>query len=111
MELKEAIVRHLEAEKGGSIHVRNNGGYVARFSISYVLEGQGFSKDSGNFTLGVNKEIDIPAGATDIHLKVEEAWFIASWSTIFAKTFAEPVTKCYEIHGTTLRPGWKEVPC
>ncbi|SHJ93708.1 Thiol-activated cytolysin [Hathewaya proteolytica DSM 3090] len=100
----------LEANNvGGSILVRNNGGYVARFSVKFNLNGQVITKDSGDFTLGVNKSIDIPAEATEIHLKVEEAWFIKSWSTIFTKDFGTPVNKSYEISGTTLNPKWKEI--
>lgn len=103
-------INMLEANNiGGSILVRNNGGYVARFSIKFKLNGQTITKDSGEFTLGVNKSIDIPAEATEIHLKVEEAWFIASWSTIFTKDFEAPVSKKYEIAGTTLNPTWKEI--
>ena len=44
-------------------------------------------------------------------IKVEEAWFIGSWSTIFTQDFNSPVTKCYEISGTTLNPSWKEISC
>ncbi|MFN7338847.1 MAG: thiol-activated cytolysin C-terminal domain-containing protein [bacterium] len=106
-----AVTNQLNAPVGGSFLVRNSGGYVSRFSVSYKFEGQDFSKDSGEFTAGVNKSISIPAGATEIHLKVEEAWFIGSWSTIFTQDFNSPVTKCYEISGTTLNPSWKEISC
>lgn len=111
MIIKEAITQHLEAAVGGSFLVRNSGGYVARFSVSYKFAGKDFSKDSGDFSLGVNKSIDVPAGATDIHLKVEEAWFINSWTTIFTQNFGSPVTKCYKIWGTTLNPSWEETSC
>jgi len=100
----------MEAEQGGSILVRNEGGDVARFSVSYTLNGQSFTKDSGNFTLGVNASIAIPAGATDIHVKVEEMWGYG-WSTIFTKNFDAPGTKCYKIYGTTLDPKWEETAC
>lgn len=100
----------LEANNvGGSILVRNDGGYVARFSVKFKLNGQIITRDSGEFTSGVNKSIDIPAEATEIHLKVEEAWFISSWSTIFTKDFETPVSKKYEVSGTTLNPHWKEI--
>lgn len=111
MSYKKQVIQHLEADTGGSILVRNDGGYVARFSVSYTLDGQRFTKESGDFTLGVNKEVEIPAGATDVALKVEEAWFIASWSTIFAENFDGPVSKCYKIWGTTLDPAWEEIEC
>jgi len=107
----EAVTKHLNAAEGGSFLVRNTGGYVARFTVSYKFEGKEFSKSSGKFSLGVNKSISVPAGASDIHLKVEEAWFIASWTTIFTQNFGSPVTKCYKIWGTTLNPKWKEEDC
>lgn len=104
-------MQHLEAGQGGSITVRNEGGYVARFSLTYVLGGINFSTDSGNFTYGQSKSLPIPAGATDIHLKVEVAIFIGVWSTIFTQNFAAPVTKCYKIWGITLKPKWEEISC
>lgn len=111
MHMQEVVAKQLAAEVGGSFLVRNEGGYVARFSVTYKYEGKAFSKDSGDFSLGVNKSISVPAGATDIHLKVEEAWFISSWTTIFTQDFGSPVTKCYKIWGTTLNPAWEETSC
>lgn len=93
----------------GSILVRNTGGYVARFSVTYTLDGKEYKQESGEFTAGVNKSIEIPAGATNVNLKVEDAWFICSWSTIFTKHFDSPVAKQYHIYGTTLNPGWEEM--
>lgn len=111
MSKKDAVVKHLNAKEGGSFYVRNEGGYVASFSVTYKYDGKEFSQNSGDFSLGVNKSISVPAGAKDIHLKVEEAWFIASWTTIFSLNFASPVTKCYKIWGTTLNPSWEEISC
>jgi hypothetical protein len=108
--LGAAVEAHTTLTTAGSILVRNEGGYVARFSVSYDLNGQEFTKDSGNFTLGVNASIEIPAGATNIRLKVEEMWGFG-WSTIFNKTFPEPVTACYKIYGTTLDPKHSEISC
>jgi hypothetical protein len=100
----------MDAEQAGSILVRNSGGYVARFTITYKVKDKDFSKHSGNFTIGVNKSETIPVGATGINLKVEEMWGFG-WSTIFTKDFSEPVTKCYEVYGTTLNPKHKSMDC
>lgn len=108
--LKEAVLAHYDGTTTGSITVRNSGGYVARFSVSYKLNGHEFTKDSGNFTVGVNKSIMIPQGATDIFLKVEEMWGFG-WSTIFTKSYPGPVTKCFKVYGTTLNPKWEEIDC
>jgi len=106
-----AVQKHMVAQTSGSILVRNEGGYVARFHVTYDYEGGSFTKDSGEFSLGVNKSVEIPEGASNITLKVEEAWFINSWSTIFTESFATPVKKCYKIWGTTLSPAWEETKC
>lgn len=107
--LGNLLVSFVDASNGGSILVRNTGAYVSRFKVQFNFQGQIITKDSGNFTSGVSKAIDIPAEAKDIYLKVEEAWFIASWSTIFTKNYHDPVTKEFEIFGTTLNPYWREM--
>ncbi|MFM9615698.1 hypothetical protein [Streptomyces niveiscabiei] len=95
----------------GSLSVRNYGGYVARFTVAYDLHGTRQSEDSGDFTLGVNKQVAVPDGATNIDLKVEEYWLPGLLTTIFTKHFNTPETRCYRIHGTTLAPGYEETSC
>jgi hypothetical protein len=108
MEFNNIIQKHYEAEKGGSILVRCEGGYTARFSISYIFNGKEFSNHADGISLGVNKSLAIPAGATNIHLKVEEMWGFG-WSTIFTKDFAKPVIKQYKVYNTTLDPKYAEI--
>lgn len=96
---------------GGSILVENDGGFVARFSVQYQEEGRTITSDSGNFTLGTSKAIRIPPGATDIFVKLEEEYFIDAWSTVCTFSFNNPVTKCYELSGTTLNAKCNEKPC
>jgi hypothetical protein len=105
-----AFVAHLGAAAAGSVLVRNEGGYVARFTLTYSLDGHEFTQESGDITLGVNKSAWIPAGATEIQLKVEEniGW---AWSTIFTKSYAVPTTVCFKVWGTTLFPAWAAINC
>ena len=95
----------------GSILVRNSGGYVAVFNADYDMNGQRHSKSSGKFSLGVNRDIQIPDGATNVYLKVEEYWFPGQKTTIFTRSYPYPVTKCFKIWGTTLNPKWAEENC
>ena len=106
-------VELMETGKGGSVLVRNEGGYVARFRVTYTLDNKEYTRDSGNFPLGQNRSVDIPAGATDIHLKVEDlVWpWPESWSTIFTKSWSSPETHCYKVYGTTLNPAYAEIKC
>lgn len=99
----------LAGESSGSIVIRNEGGYVAKFRVDYLLNGERLEAESGSFTLGVSTDIQIPAGASDINLCVKEAIFINTWSTIFTENFAEPGHYEYEISGTTLNPSWKKI--
>ena len=79
----------------GYISILNHGGYVAQFTVSYDIGGKRYTKVSGNYTAGVRKTIEIPAGATNIIDEANAAWFIASWNNIFTKHFNGPVIKSY----------------
>ncbi|MFN3244979.1 MAG: hypothetical protein ACE37K_25985 [Planctomycetota bacterium] len=91
---------------GGFITVRNGGGYVAKFKVRYTLAGKKVTKETNNFTLGKNKTLPIPDGASNIFLEVEEYVFFGSTSTIFTEQFDEPPQNYYKIWGTTLSPAW-----
>ncbi len=93
----------------GSIHVKNTGGFVARFSVQYNSNGKEITTESDNFTNGTAKAIFIPHEATNIFVKIQEEYFIASWSTVKAFNFDAPVVKSYEVYGTTLDAHVKEV--
>lgn len=95
----------------GSVLVRNDGGYVAKFTVSYDLHGTRRTEDSGDFVREVSKEVAVPDGATDIDLKVEEYWLPGQLTTIFTTHFNTPQQKCYKIYGTTLNPGYDEISC
>ncbi|MDR8391289.1 hypothetical protein NC796_09085 [Aliifodinibius sp. S!AR15-10] len=110
VEPQQELTELLDAEPGGSILIRCEGGYVARFTVSYKYKGKEISKHSGDISIGVNKSISIPEGVSDIHLKVEEMWGFG-WSTIFTKNFDSPVTKCYKVYGTTLNPKYSKIDC
>lgn len=107
---KDVIMALCDAEQGGSIKIRNEGAYVARFTLSYKFMDHEFSKHSGDITIWINKSESMPAGATDIHLKVEEFWGFG-WSTIFTKDYEAPVTECYRVYGTTLNPKYEKINC
>lgn len=105
-----AAMRALQSDNvGGSITVRNTGGYIAKFKVTFTLNGQRIVKESGSFTAGVNKQVEIPAGSTDIQVEALAEWFISSWTTIFTVGFDTPVRKNYEVYGTTLNTKWKEI--
>lgn len=95
----------------GSIKVRNTGGYTAVVHVEYDHGGKRQSRSSGDFTLGVNKAISIPDGATNIFVKAEEYWIARQKATIFTKSYSSGVNKCFKIWGTTLNPKYSEENC
>ncbi|MDE2483338.1 MAG: hypothetical protein KGN02_14265 [bacterium] len=106
-----AIVAHMAAATGGTIRVKNTGAYVATFKVQYSLKGTRYTIESGNFTAGTTRALDVPAGATDIYLEVSEYVFIGITTVIFTKRYDSPGNYCFEIGGTTFSPSWKEVAC
>jgi hypothetical protein len=93
----------------GNISVKNDGGYVAKFSVSFELNGAVQTKESGSITLGRTLNVDIPVGAKNIRLKVEyfTGWLDES-KVIFEKTFTKPEVKCFKIWGTVFSQGHDE---
>lgn len=94
-------------QRPGSFFIRSEAGYVARFGVSYKLDGKSYSKSSGDFSAGLNREVTVPAGATSIKLTVERViwWPPTTWELSFTETFDKLEEKrCYKIWGTTLVP-------
>ena len=98
-----------DLEMPGNISVKNEGGYVAKFSVSFELNGARQTKESGSITLGRTLNVDVPVGATNIRLKVEyfTGWLDES-KVIFEKTFTKPEVKCFKIWGTIFSQGHDE---
>jgi hypothetical protein len=98
-----------DLEMPGNISVKNEGGYVAKFSVSFELNGARQTKESGSITLGRTLNVDVPVGATNIRLKVEyfTGWLDES-KVIFEKTFTKPEVKCFKIWGTVFSQGHDE---
>jgi hypothetical protein len=95
----------------GSIIVRNEGWFYARFSCTYQKDGKLVSEKSENFDRGTSFSIELPGDASDISITIEEMYSLLpeKWSTILATNFAAPVNKSYEVYGTTLDANWREL--
>lgn len=85
----------------------NQGGYVGKYNLSYLLDGKPVSLSTGNLALGNKKNYIIPGRATNIHVKGESKTFLfwAPWKTIFD----QDVTLgdiCFKSYGTSLNPSF-----
>ena len=94
----------------GHIIVINKGAYIARFFVKYTgPDGKRVNYDSGDFTEGVTKSVELPAGSTYITVKAQELALPGEWSTIFIKEYPTVVRKEFELLGTTLDPYYREL--
>lgn len=92
----------------GYINFFNQGGYVAKYSLSYTANGKQERFDTGEIALGNQRRYDIPGNAASIKIKGEAktglAW--APWKVIFDTSVPGIPKKCYKSYGTTLAPKW-----
>ena len=79
----------------GNVMVKNAGGYVMWFTVKYEYQGQWVTKESGNFTLGFIRDIEIPVGAKNITITAEQ-----TTGEIFTETLEKPEIVCFKCWGT-----------
>ncbi|GHO87410.1 thiol-activated cytolysin C-terminal domain-containing protein [Dictyobacter formicarum] len=94
----------------GVITVHNQGGYIARCTIEYDLNGQHQTQSSGNFTSPGTISVPLPIGAANVHVKCEEETGLVGelWKTILDQRYASTVTRSFTLTGTTLNPSFSE---
>lgn len=94
--------------KEGHVTFFNEGGFSARFSLAYSYLGETQTFSTGDMALGNKVTYQIPAGATDVHVKGEEHTGLAweGWRTVFDLTFPSAPNNCFKLFGTTLHPNW-----
>ena len=93
------------------IRIVNRGGYIADFSLYYIIGKKMYSQTSPRLELTQSAKLYIPYNAIDIYLKVKAAIFIDTWSEFYSKTFAKPVTECYQLTGTFVTPNCSRITC
>lgn len=81
-----------------NIMVKNGGGYVMWFEVTYEHKGKWVTKESGDFTLGRTESVEIPFDARNITIKASQ-----TTGEIFTKTFKKPETVCYKCWGTIFK--------
>ncbi|MGJ8743656.1 RICIN domain-containing protein [Polaribacter sp.] len=91
-------------KQDGWVTFFNQAGYVAKYSLSYTLNGSTKSFSTGNIALGNKKRFTIPGKATNIKIKGEGKTGLLweMWRTTFSKTYNSPPNKCFKSYGTTL---------
>ncbi|KEI00847.1 hypothetical protein IRP63_04515 [Clostridium botulinum] len=92
------------------VKIKNSGWYVAQFYLSYYFQGQQVRKDSGLFYIAQTHQLDIPQGASNIHLKVIARSF-GNFVTVYNSNIPSTSSSCFIMSGTILNPSIKQVTC
>ena len=90
----------------GEIRYYNQGGYVARMTGSYILNGARSNFSTPNLAVGRDTLIVIPAAATSITLASDWTDGI-TWHNYYNGTLAAPTYICYTSYGTIFQPAMK----
>jgi hypothetical protein len=93
---------------GGRIAFFNESGYVARYTVTYVVDKKPFTLTTGNVTLGQRREFELPPNAINVKVKGEGKTGLVwePWRTTFEKTYKRAPTICFKSFGTTLNQNW-----
>jgi cytolysin (calcineurin-like family phosphatase) len=91
------------------ITVFNQGGYVADYQVSYILEGKKKSVTTRKLRLGQKQTFKIPSGSNNIRVR-GQVYTGLLWEPkrlIFEKTYSTaPSEVCFKTYGTTLAAKW-----
>jgi len=87
-----------------NLTLRHQGGYVAKFRVTWKENGVSKSHDYGSRSLGWNDTLKLPRNATDVRVHAQAAVFIATWRDIHNGSVSVPGT--YTASGTTGSRQW-----
>lgn len=91
-------------QKAGSYFIRHEAFYDAYYTLTYSLDGKNYSKVSGNKGQFSSWDQAVPAGATNLKLKVEYLSGF-TWQSLFTETYdALEYRRCIKIWGTIISP-------
>ncbi|WP_342310488.1 metallophosphoesterase [Burkholderia pyrrocinia] len=92
----------------------NSGGYVARYSVSWNVDGKPSTVSTGALLLGNKRTFLIPGNATEIQA-FGENWTGLVWEplrTIFdVRVLPTGKNQCFKTWGTTLNAAWNQSEC
>lgn len=97
--------------RSGSITFFNKAAYVAKYLLSYMIDGKWVNHHTGNMLAGNKKTYTIPKEATEIWIKGEGKTGLIwePWRQTFRFKVGDTPTgidNCYKSTGTTLHQNW-----
>lgn len=99
------MFKALNDSAAASVMVRNTGSYVAKFTIGYDIFGQHNEVESEHIMASMNRQLDIPANATNILVK-GYALSLFGWTSVFTVPYPNPVNAEFHLFGNAFSPQW-----
>lgn len=100
------------AANQGSVRICNRGAYVARCYLEFrTNDGRTQVYETGKFPVGQCPTLELPFTSVWGRVWCDEYAFIAVTKRVFEQSFNTPATRCYDMTGTTLHPGWSGTGC
>jgi hypothetical protein len=92
------------AELKGKITVKNDGRFLARYEVSYLIGDVQLTQISGRIYEGQQQSVFIPGLANEIQIKVEEliTGFPEIWKTIFKVEYPYAGNRSFRLWGNSL---------
>lgn len=90
------------------VRIVHNGAYVAKFFLTWTVDGQKKMWKSGKKGVGYDETLVLPDNARDVHLTAQSMTGLLgskAWKNIIKKEIQPQYT--YEVSGTTLHPKYK----
>lgn len=101
-----------KSQNAGTINVRNSGAYMARYWITFNLNGQQLTYSTDSFAAGQSRILQLPVNSCCARLTVQNLIFISTWRDVFSVDINLPMgQRCFSVWGTTLIPYWGEEGC
>jgi cytolysin (calcineurin-like family phosphatase) len=95
-------------KQDGWVTFFNESGYVARYTMTYTLNGKVETFSTGNLATGNKIRYEIPADVTKVTVKGDGQTGLAwePWRNTFYFEYNEVISKCFKSYGTTLNQKW-----
>ncbi len=95
-------------KQDGWVTFFNESGYVAKYTMTYTLNGQVQTFNSGNLAVGNKVRYEIPADATKVTVKGEGKTGLVwePWRLTFYFEYNEVIQKCFKSYNTSLNQLW-----
>lgn len=104
------LINYSKEQSFGFIDVSNAGSYIARFTVSYTLDGKQITRSSGDFLVNQSRVLLTPWGARDLKLRIQIMTFFGIYQDILSIDLASS-EKCYIISGNVFEPRWNQLAC